>query len=100
MNKTFLLIIITLLSVFIIGCKHELTPEMVKACTDSGGVIDNASCCGHDSIIPFTKQDSIPGDCPISPIRLCNCTKANSHIIKVCDCPAPKCWDGTHCTSE
>ena len=99
MNKI-LIIGMILLALLIAGCKApEPTPELIKSCTDNGGTVVDASCCGKDSIIP-SSQTSFMNNCPNAPIGACGCGPTNSHLIKVCVCETPKCWDGTRCTSE
>ena len=59
-----------------------------NACANSGGIIDYSNCCKSAS--------DFPNNCAIG---ACGCSLENSHQVKVCQCPAGKCWDGNSCVS-
>lgn len=60
--------------------------EKEQTCINSGGTVGTFLCC--QSIGDF------PNTCVIG---ACGCSPTNSHEVKVCDCPAEKCFDGNTC---
>ena len=65
------------------GCKN---PPVNEGCTDSGGAITAATCCGS--------ADDFPDLCSVGP---CGCAPEFSHTIYICDCAPDKCFNGTAC---
>lgn len=57
-----------------------------KVCTDSGGTVTTSICCASAS--------DFPNQCLIG---ACGCSAENSHQVKICDCGAGKCFNGTEC---
>lgn len=55
-------------------------------CAESGGTVGESLCC--------QSAGDFPNNCLIG---ACGCAPAYSHTIKVCNCAAGKCWDGTTC---
>ncbi|CEG12481.1 hypothetical protein MSIBF_A2360001 [groundwater metagenome] len=57
-----------------------------QGCLNSGGNVSEEMCC------------KIPGDFPNTClIGACGCAPNESHEIKICDCGAGKCFNGTEC---
>jgi|GEM_PF-4313556 len=83
MNKFVLPIIFMTVLAAAIGCKK---PPAHEGCTDSGGTIIIAECCGSTGDFPNT--------CVVGP---CGCSPAGSHEVYSCDCGAGKCFNGAIC---
>ena len=56
------------------------------ACINSGGVVEEASCC--------LSSGDFPNTCLIG---ACGCSPDNSHQIKTCNCGENKCFDTDKC---
>jgi hypothetical protein len=67
------------------GC--PLTPE--RGCLGSGGTVTTATCCASTNDFPDT--------CVIG---ACGCPPDASHEVRVCDCAAGSCFDGTACVGQ
>ena len=58
-------------------------------CTQSGGMVMTALCCGSASDFP---NECLSG--------ACGCAPAGGHEIKVCSCTEGDCFDGQRCTQS
>ena len=67
------------------GC--PLTPE--QGCLASGGTVTTATCCASTGDFPDT--------CAIG---ACGCPPDASHEVRVCNCGAGSCFDGTGCVGQ
>jgi hypothetical protein len=68
------------------GC--PLTPAE-QGCLTSGGTVTKATCCASTSDFPDT--------CAIG---ACGCPPDTSHEVRVCNCAAGSCFDGTACVGR
>jgi hypothetical protein len=60
-----------------------------QGCLTSGGTVTSAMCCASS------------GDFPdICAIGVCGCAPAASHDVRVCDCGAGSCFDGSRCVRQ
>ena len=67
------------------GC--ALTAE--EGCLTSGGTVTTATCCASTSDFPDT--------CAIG---ACGCSPNASHAVRVCQCSAGNCFNGTQCVGR
>lgn len=51
-------------------------------CTMTGGTVGMGNCC--------TSAGDFPDGCAVGP---CGCGPADSHMVKICQCPAMQCFD-------
>ena len=68
------------------GC--SLTPAE-QGCLTSGGTVATAMCCAATGDFPDT--------CAVG---ACGCLPAASHDVRVCDCGAGSCFDGSGCVRQ
>jgi len=59
-----------------------------QKCLNSGGEVSTSLCC--ESVSDF------PNLCLIG---ACGCSPTDSHEVKICDCGADKCFNGTKCVA-
>jgi len=57
-----------------------------QTCTTSGGNVTNSMCCKMTGDFPNTCM-----------IGACGCSPEFSHLVKSCECPEGKCFDGEKC---
>ena len=62
--------------------------DATDPCSASGGTVGTALCC--------TSASDFPNNCATG---ACGCAPSASHEVKVCNCPAPDCWNGTACVT-
>jgi hypothetical protein len=62
---------------------------LAAACVNSGGTVGSQSCCETASAFPNT---CLAGGS-------CGCAPDSSKMVKVCNCPAGECFDGTACVA-
>ena len=86
MSKTFFIVIA--LVVVVAGCWIYLWVNKEQACLISGGTVTTSLCC--------KATGDFPNSCLIG---ACGCPPEYSHEVKVCDCGADKCFDGSRCKS-
>ncbi|MFH1424158.1 MAG: hypothetical protein ABIG20_00585 [archaeon] len=65
---------------------EEKTPE--QNCIEEGGKVSTLSCC--------KSAGDFPNQCLVG---ACGCAPDYSHEVKICQCGASMCFNGTHCTS-
>ncbi len=75
--------ILTAVNAALNGC--ALTPAE-QGCLTSGGTVTTAMCCAATGDFPDT--------CAVG---ACGCPPDGSHQVRVCDCGAGNCFDGTGC---
>jgi len=66
-----------------------IVSEAERGCLASGGTVGEATCC--------LSVNGFPDRCMIGS---CACSAENSHAVKICICPAGKCFNGTVCVSS
>jgi len=74
--------------VFPVQTQTTTTESLLNNCLNSGGTVISSQCC-------LTAND-FPNNCLIG---ACGCSPDNNHQVKVCQCPADQCWDGSSCVS-
>jgi len=62
-----------------------------SSCTQSGGTVMTALCCG------LTSTGDFPPNCAIGG---CGCAPSASHEVKICSCPNGLCFDGHACVAS
>jgi hypothetical protein len=60
-----------------------------QACINSGGTVGTSLCC--------LNTGDFPNNCATG---ACGCSSGYSHEVKVCNCPAGKCFDGNSCVTK
>ncbi|MEZ4220200.1 MAG: hypothetical protein R3B13_04665 [Polyangiaceae bacterium] len=60
-----------------------------SACEQAGGTVSDAECC--------TSTPDFPNTCLVG---ACGCGPGSTHTVKVCQCPASTCWDGSDCVGS
>ncbi len=65
------------------------TTSVEQACMNSGGVVSTATCCGSTGDFPNTCN-----------IGACGCGPSASHEVRVCECGAGTCFDGSTCVAN
>lgn len=66
---------------------HSPRGSAAQGCSDSGGTVTSALCCGSASDFPNTCL-----------IGACGCAPDASHEVRVCECGDTRCFDGVTCT--
>jgi hypothetical protein len=69
--------------------KIVVVSEGEAGCLASGGTVSAAVCC--------LSSEDFPSSCMIG---ACGCSAENSHAVKICNCPAGKCFNGTACVAQ
>ncbi len=72
--------------IIIVAAGYLIYQMKTPACSLSGGTITTSLCCKATGDFPNTCL-----------IGACGCSPDNSHEVKVCDCGADKCFDGSRC---
>jgi len=65
------------------GCPLD---PVARACIDSGGELTTSFCC--------LTTDDFPDTCAVG---ACGCAPEDSHEVRICDCGAGMCFDGSEC---
>jgi hypothetical protein len=79
------------------ACGGSVTPTLSatpthppeQACVDSGGTVSTQLCCGSVGDFPNT---CVTG--------ACGCSPQGSHEVRVCNCGASRCFNGTQCVTR
>jgi hypothetical protein len=66
--------------------ENGIENPLEQACIASGGTVGTSMCC--------LAVGDFPNNCSVG---ACGCAPGDSHEVKVCDCPAGKCFDGNSC---
>jgi hypothetical protein len=90
MKKTIIIVILVVIVVLALVVTYTQMSSPVsgkdQGCTNSGGAVGTSQCCKSSGDFPNTCL-----------IGACGCALTNSHEVKVCNCPAGKCFDGNKC---